>query len=152
MRLRLTAILFLFPALCFGQTRLDAVASSLSISNIVFSDGTTQTTAFVSSESAITPVLVDTNVTGNWSIDLTQGGVLLYYQTGAITSQSFTVSSTNDVTASEVILLTDTNAITWNTNIIWAGGSSPTQDTNDYERFVFSLYRNKIAGGYLEDD
>ena len=119
--------------------------------NAVTQTGTTFNFSYIETN-AVTPVLTDTNVTGNWSIDLTQGGVLLYYQTGAITSQSFTVSSTNDVTASEVILLTDTNAITWNTNIIWAGGSSPTQDTNDYERFVFSLYRNKIAGGYLEDD
>lgn len=94
----------------------------------------------------------DGNTTANWTIDMTAGGLLIYTQNVAITGVFFTVSDTNNVEAAEVILETDANSITWPASIIWAEGSAPTTDTSDQERFVFSIYRGKIAGAYIEDD
>ena len=98
----------------------------------------------------VAPTIVSTNVTGVFTVDYTAAAVGIYYQTGAITSQAFTVTSTNAVAAQIAILVTDGSAITWNSTIVWSEGSAPTLDTG-YESLAFQSYRDAHQAAYLDD-
>jgi len=88
--------------------------------------------------------LVDTNVSGTWTIDFDAGFVQEYHQTGAITSIVTSTSFTNFVTTPRVVLLTDTNAITFPTNgWVWASGSYPTTANTNYN--IFYLERSRFG-------
>lgn len=88
--------------------------------------------------------LVDTNVSGTWTIDFDAGFVQEYHQTGAITSIVTSTSFTNFVTTPRVVLLTDTNSITFPTNgWVWASGSYPTTANTNYN--IFYLERSRFG-------
>ena len=89
------------------------------------------------------------NVSGTWTVDFRSGPVQSYTQTGAITAQTYVVHSTNEAAYCEVILLADTNSITWisatgTTNTVWVNGLTPTHTVSTRNVFALRAHRGRV--------
>lgn len=88
-------------------------------------------------------------VDGVWAIDLHAGPVQLFTQVGPITDLLFVNTDNSNVESVEVILLRNTDSITWPVTIEWAEGVVPPTVANEYNRLIFSRYRSNISGAFL---
>jgi len=144
----------------FGDTiitnNINVDVAGVVVTNNVLIDQATYITNFIDQFvgiNVLSPILVDTNISGTWTILLTTNyPVGIYEQTGNITSIVFAVDSTNDVALGEVMLLATTNAITWPTNgLTWATGTAPTPTPTaaQYNRIYFEAWRGAVFGVYV---
>ena len=133
-----------------------SVTSTSAPSTVLFQtvvDQATYVTNFIDQYvgvNAFVPTLVDTNVQGEWIINLTTNNpVAIYHQVGNITSVVFSVDDTNNIVLGQILLLATTNSLDWGTNITWAAGSFPTPVDGEYNRIYFEAWRDSIFGVYV---
>ena len=94
------------------------------------------------------------NVSGTWTVDFRAGPVQEFSQTGAITAQTYVVHSTNEAAYCEVILLADTNSITWisatgTTNTVWVNGLTPTHTVSTRNVFALRAHRGRVHATHI---
>lgn len=118
--------------------------------------GTTNPVITVSDDNSIAPVLVSTNVSGVWVIDLSAGANQRYIMSGAVTAIVFSVANTSNVTKADVQFYSASYTLPspWitesgSTNIVWAKGYAPAQSTNAFNVMGVRFHSNKVHAVYL---
>lgn len=105
---------------------------------------------------ALPYIVVNTNAAGEVTINLASGLYQRVTQTGSITNWVISGIQQGYENGLGLWIDTDTNSIAWaafSPAVVWASGSTPTQNASDDERFFFSFgVTNKGRAVYQDDD
>jgi hypothetical protein len=118
---------------------------------------TNANTLTLSGANAYLPAEINTNLTLDWAINLSDSPVQYFRHTGNVTNITITADDTNRVVYAEVILENLTGStLDWDTTtnfLSWAdGAAAPAWETNAVNYFMFRAYKGKVRGVFLGYD